>query len=212
MPRQRGGKPILVASHIRRHSLVNLEAEELFWIWVIFFDICATVPGFKAGINVCLILSKSQGNLNHQHSAGSLVSGFAGTWKYVPDRGPTPKTGKFLLECSFKQKFDALGSKLSQLRIILIVTLHLSFRAAILIKSSCLVEDKKVLEKDLAEKLQLPHFWKYGSPFCSFVYCNMFVEYTALIHPRALTYFRRHLHRSELGLRVIGWKQHWGNM
>ena len=64
---------------------------------MIFFDICATVPGFKAGINVCLILPKSQGNLNHQHSAGSLVSGFAGTWKYVPDRGPTPKTGKFLL-------------------------------------------------------------------------------------------------------------------
>ena len=97
MTHQRGGKRILAASHIRRHSLVNLEAKELFWIWVIFFDICATVPGFKAGINVCLILSKSQGNLNHQHSAESLVSGFAGTWKYVPDRGPTPKTGKFLL-------------------------------------------------------------------------------------------------------------------
>ena len=83
---------------------------------MIFFDICATVPGFKAGINVSLILPKSQGNLNHQHSAGSLVSGFAGTWKYVPDRGPTPKTGKFLLECSFKQKFYALFEKLSQLR------------------------------------------------------------------------------------------------
>ena len=81
---------------------------------MIFFDICATVPGFKAGINVCLILPKSQGNLNHQHSAGSLVSGFAGTWKYVPDRGPTPKTGKFLL--LVQQIFDALCEKLSQLR------------------------------------------------------------------------------------------------
>ena len=57
-----------------------------------------------------------------------------------------------------QQKIVALGEKLSQLRIILIVTLHLSFRAAILIKCSRLVEDKKVLEKDLAEKLQLPHF------------------------------------------------------
>ena len=173
MTRQRGGKPILAASHIRRHSLVNLEAEQLFWIWVIFFDICATVPGFKAGINVCLILSKSQGNLNHQHSAGSLVSGFAGTWKYVPDRGPTPKTGKFLL--LVQAKSWCFGFKIVSTENNLDCDLALVFQGSNLDQEQLLGGGQEGFGEGFGREAAAPSFlmkcnWSYDSMSCESSY------------------------------------------